>query len=123
MSPEDQQVSLPLTPVLVSVDDRATSYTFKYFIGQNTNLGGLPYIPRLLDSDPSPNLIASIKAIGLAVMSNRHMAPGLMQSAYSEYSTALLATNRALQDPARYKSDSTLAAVMLLGMYEVRISS
>lgn len=53
-------------------------------------------------------------------MSNRQMSPDLMQSAYSEYSTALLATNRALQDPAMYKSDSTLAAVMLLGMYEVR---
>lgn len=80
----------------------------------------LPYVPELLGRDPIPALEASIKAIGLATMSNAHRLPELMLAARQEYSTALLATNSALQDPIKCKSDSTLAAVTLLSVYEVR---
>ncbi|KAJ5814929.1 Zn(II)2Cys6 transcription factor [Penicillium riverlandense] len=82
-------------------------------------MGGMfPYIRHLLGTDPSPALQAAIKAIGLASMSNTRMSAELMRAARQEYSTALLATNRALQDRIQFKSDSTLAAVMLLSMYE-----
>ncbi|KAJ5606209.1 C6 zinc finger domain protein [Penicillium lagena] len=90
----------------------------KYYVGSTQIEGMLPYIPHLLDTDPSPALQAAIKAIGLASMSNARMSAELMRAARKEYSTALLATNSALQDPIQFKSDSTLAAVMLLGMYE-----
>ena len=39
--------------------------------------------------------------------------------AFAEYSRALRALQVALRDPARCRSDGVLAAVLLLGMFEV----
>ncbi|KAJ5811308.1 hypothetical protein N7474_007609 [Penicillium riverlandense] len=78
------------------------------------------FYPGVLRKDPSPALQASIKAVGLASMSRVRMSQDLICSARQEYSAALLATNSALQDPTQAKSDSTLAAVVLLSTYEVR---
>jgi hypothetical protein len=103
-----------------SIDERATSYTFTYYVGTGRSQGLLPYLPGLLGKDPSPALQASIKAVGLASMSRVRMSQDLMCSARQEYSAALLTTNSALQDLTLAKSDSTLAAVVLLSMYEVR---
>lgn len=38
------------------------------------------------------------------------------------YGSALMATRSAIQDPERCKSDNTLLAVWLLGLYEVRFN-
>jgi hypothetical protein len=42
-----------------------------------------------------------------------------LAKAYAEYSRALKATQAALVDPERWRSDGVLAAVLLLGMFEV----
>lgn len=43
----------------------------------------------------------------------------MLAKAFTEYSRALRATQAALVDPERWKSDEVLAAVLLLGMFEV----
>ncbi|KAK4664452.1 uncharacterized protein QC763_505650 [Podospora pseudopauciseta] len=42
----------------------------------------------------------------------------LLRKGAEEYTLALMATNAALRDPVRCKEDGTLAAVLLLGMFE-----
>jgi hypothetical protein len=44
---------------------------------------------------------------------------GVLGKAFAEYSKALRATQAALVDPERWKGDGVLAAVLLLGMFEV----
>lgn len=103
-----------------SMDEQAIAYTFKRYVGTTQNRGLLSYLPLLLSEEPSPVLQATIRAVGLAGMSRALSLPELKYSAGLEYGTALLATNRALQDIAVAKRDSTLAAVVMLSTYEVR---
>ncbi len=57
----------------------------------------------------------------LASLGNRVSSDGVnfRDRAYIEYTKALSATNTALMDPGTSKSDAVLAAVLLLGMFEV----
>lgn len=64
-------------------------------------------------------LSATITAVGLAGLSNSNNAPDVMIVARQNYASALHLVNTALRDPIESKTDQTLVAVMLLGMYEV----
>ena len=113
-------LALSMPPAIPSsLDERAMSYTFKRYVGTQQSRGLLSYLPQVLREDRSPALEATIKAVGLASMSRAHSLPELKYAAGLEYSAALLATNRALEDAVAAKSDSTLAAVVLLSTYEV----
>jgi hypothetical protein len=48
-------------------------------------------------------------------------ATGVVGKAFAEYSRALRTTQAALMDPVRWRSDGVLAAVLLLGMFEVSL--
>ncbi|KAE8409224.1 hypothetical protein BDV37DRAFT_293823 [Aspergillus pseudonomiae] len=67
----------------------------------------------------SPSVMQSLVAVGLAGLSNIKKSPDLMSKATEEYTRALHLINGALKDEAQRKSDATLAATMLLGMFEV----
>ncbi|KAK0669752.1 hypothetical protein QBC41DRAFT_101797 [Cercophora samala] len=76
----------------------------------------------------------AFNACALASLGERYGAPGpgrghgrmttgkeketLLRKGAEEYTLALMATNAALRDPVRCKEDGTLAAVLLLGMFE-----
>jgi hypothetical protein len=60
-----------------------------------------------------------VEAIGLAGILNTRYAPGVVIKARECYGRALRATNKALSDPVRAKSDLTLLAVLMLGHFEV----
>lgn len=79
----------------------------------------LAYLPDLLRSDPTDALQATLKAIGLASISQIHNLPALRRAAGEEYSVALRGINRSLQDADTATSDSTLGTVVLLALYEV----
>lgn len=64
------------------------------------------------------HLLASMSAVGLASFSNSVHAPELMIRARKDYVHALQLTNTALRSPREAKKDSTLFAVMILGIYE-----
>lgn len=75
----------------------------------------------LIRSEPSnSHLMHAFNACALASMANRLTSDSidLSERALSEYTKALATTHAAIQDTDRSKSDSTLAAVLLLGLFE-----
>jgi hypothetical protein len=58
-------------------------------------------------------------AAGLAALANSSSAQDLIPQAYTLYGEALRKVRIALQDPEQAISDETLAAVMLMGTFEV----
>ena len=63
-------------------------------------------------------LFASVHAVGLASFANQYNAPQILKKARKHYVSALQLTNAALCSPAAATKDSTLIAVMLLGLFE-----
>lgn len=108
---------VPLIPQPTPSDERDI---FSYSVGTLQSHGFLSILPDLLLTGPSFALQATIKAVGLASVSRVQRLPGITRSAGENYGAALLATNAALKDPVTAKHDSTLAAVVLLSLYEVR---
>lgn len=64
------------------------------------------------------HLMASMYAVGLASFSNHVHSPELTSRARRGYVTALRLTNAALRSPIEARKDSTLFAIMILGIYE-----
>jgi hypothetical protein len=62
----------------------------------------------------------AISSIGLAMLANTRNEPRLMTEARKEYTTTLRLTNAALRHESDFLKDTTLSAVLLLGMFEVR---
>jgi hypothetical protein len=84
-----------------------------------------------MGSEGNEHLQHAFNACALAWLGNRHgngdglpsvggKVGGSLGKAFAEYSRALRAMQIALRDPARCRSDGVLAAVLLLGMFEVR---
>ncbi|KAL3458260.1 Alpha/Beta hydrolase protein [Aspergillus heterothallicus] len=70
--------------------------------------------------DPTCDLLrTAIEAIGMAGLSNTSYAPHLSVQAQDRYGKALAALDGALQDPCAATRDTTLMAVILLGLFEV----
>lgn len=55
----------------------------------------------------------------MAAISNISNAPEIVQRAKERYGQALKATNVALYDPAQATADTTLMAILLLGLFVV----
>jgi hypothetical protein len=108
--------SLTLHLVDIPVTDRALAFIYWHYAPDIC--GQLDFL-HALQAENAPALTASIHAVGLAALANIHRSSQVMLEAREEYGCALVATNAALQDPSRRSADSTLAAVVLLGMYEV----
>lgn len=64
-------------------------------------------------------LQAAIEAVGMAGISNVSFAPYVASRAKEQYCKAVTAVNLALSDPVQAVADSTLMAVILLGLFEV----
>ncbi|KAJ5676267.1 hypothetical protein N7462_009164, partial [Penicillium macrosclerotiorum] len=118
-SHEQSPSKAPLLHSPVSNYQRAMAYIISYYIGTDQQHGLLSFLSSLLKNDPSPALMASAKAIGLLGIAN---IPDLKKLARKEYSIALCATNSALRNLKTATSDSTLGAVVLLGLYELLTS-
>ena len=65
--------------------------------------------------------MATIASVGMAGISNVKKDPHLMAAARQKYISALRMTNIALQDPVSARTDQTLTAIVLLGIFEVCI--
>ncbi|PYI02697.1 putative Zn(II)2Cys6 transcription factor [Aspergillus sclerotiicarbonarius CBS 121057] len=114
-------VSLATRPISAPIKDDGISYVLTYYLGQtHSNLQShLSFLRFLLQTSPSVAITASINAMGLASLANIHSSPRLMLAARQEYSVALSETSAVLADTRRATSDSTLAAILMLGLYEV----
>jgi hypothetical protein len=80
------------------------------------------YLPTLYREEGyQAALSTAITAAGLASLSNVAKQPNVSAPARQMYLQALRLVSEALADPLQVKSDQTLAAVMLLGLYEVSL--
>jgi hypothetical protein len=104
-----------------SLEERATGFFFQtYVIGISGPAQWTEGAPAALHRagliDPSLNVC--MQAVGLAGFSNISGSPGLLKEARKNYTIALRLTNAALGSPIEAKKDSTLLAIMILGLFE-----
>ena len=114
-------IGLSIMPNLTpTIDERAVNFFFSnHVVGVDLpSRGFIDHMQAHPDYDLNNNLLSSIKAVGLAGVSTVTKAPGLMVEASKQYVTAVRHLNAALQSPVEVKKDSTLMAVMILGIFE-----
>lgn len=76
-------------------------------------------MPGLFGPSGNDTLVVTLTAVGMAGLANLKNDPGMMAAARQNYVTALHLTNAALQDAVSVRTDQTLTAVILLGVFEV----
>jgi len=89
---------------------------------QGGTRGFMDYLVPLMRMDgEAPHLQHAFNACALSSLGNRVCSNGVdfPEQAFGEYVKALRATNVAIKDPKASTSDSLLAAVLLLSMFEV----
>lgn len=82
----------------------------------------MDYLIPVMKNDPgASHLQFAFNACALASLGNRVNSIGIdfHERSFAEYVKALQATNAAIRDPKKSTSDSLLAAVLLLSMFEV----
>ena len=72
---------------------------------------------------PNDALRTAIEAVGMAGISNKFHAPHIASKSKEQYGRALAATKQALSDPIKSVADTTLMAVIVLGLFEVSLAS
>ncbi|KAM0811967.1 putative Zn(2)-C6 fungal-type domain-containing protein [Seiridium cardinale] len=113
-----------LTPALaVPAETRADCHFIANFIlmpRQGSTRGFLDFLlPMLKAEGPNSHLQRAFNACSMALLNNCAGARDqYADKALNEYALALGGTNTALRDPEAQKTDSTLAAVLLLGLFE-----
>jgi hypothetical protein len=86
----------------------------------STCRGHHEYLPALLGrGDTTGPLRTIVAAAGLAALSNAGNASTWTTESYQLYNEAIRQLKSALQDPAQVCQDRTLAAIMLMGTFEV----
>ncbi|UPK90449.1 hypothetical protein LCI18_001384 [Fusarium solani-melongenae] len=139
-----QKKNKPVTPNAVSVlgartrsvspstTDQATSFFIQQYVltinGASSSAplrGNHEYLPGLLRNETSSfGVLSTITAAaGLAALSNAGNAPAWRSEAFRMYGKAIRQLRNALQDSVERVSDQTLAAVMLMGMFETIASA
>ncbi|KAI1145917.1 hypothetical protein F4825DRAFT_224813 [Nemania diffusa] len=92
---------------------------FVNYITGGSRCGHMSYLVPLIEDSRNMTANAALDAVALAGLSNVRLSTQTMLRAQREYITVLSQINRALKDPILCKTDDTLAAVVLLGIYEV----
>ncbi|KAI2634477.1 hypothetical protein GGS21DRAFT_539321 [Xylaria nigripes] len=112
-------------PPSISLQERAACHFIANFVlvpKDGSTIGHLNFVLPLLKSEGmDSHLQHAFNACSMAFLSNRGgvgVGVGLWDKALSEYSLALARTNSALRDKDAQLSDGTLAAVLMLGMFE-----
>lgn len=124
--------SYPPRAMAISIEDQGSTFFFHHFViaGNTSPSSYTDFLPLMYNSEsvlgsaPNP-LPGVIKAIGMAGITNMQSspAPTAMAATRQKHISVLRALNVALQDPRTAGADSTLMAVMLLGLFEVRALS
>ncbi|KAM0335451.1 hypothetical protein ACHAQA_000497 [Verticillium albo-atrum] len=122
---------IPL-PMINHLEDQASSYFLSEFIlipapqGNVPIRGYYPWIPKFMSkARPAKALSSAFKATSLASIATQRdkIVGGALGAAQYHYVEAVRAVNEAIQDPSMAKSDETLAAVLLLALYETLVTS
>ncbi|KAI1161687.1 hypothetical protein F5B18DRAFT_627264 [Nemania serpens] len=112
--------SIPDSALVRSVQQNvAKRYIFANYMTGGSRCGHMNYLLPLIEDPRNTAVNTALDAVALAALSNVRLSPRTMLRAQQEYIAVLTQTNRALKDPIMCKTDDTLAAVVLLGIYEV----
>lgn len=126
-----EDTSAPPLPQSLSVptEDLATCHFLANYVlvprrEEYSARGFMNFLIPLMNQQEQQHLKHAFNACALASLAGR--SPGgnngvggeCSRKGFGEYTRALSSTQAALQDPARCKEDSVLAAVLLLGMFE-----
>jgi hypothetical protein len=109
-------------PISISARDESICVFLRNYVFDDNSTAPRVYLTssQLVQHATSSRAVwYAMSSIGLAVLSNRRNAPGLMAQARIEYGAALRLTNIALRERSTSLENTTLSAVMLLGMFEV----
>ncbi|KAJ4255036.1 hypothetical protein NW762_009840 [Fusarium torreyae] len=112
-----------LSTLQLPVDQQATCHFLSNFVllpSHDNTRGWMEFVVPLLKSETvAPSFKLAFDACAIASLGNR-VGPGtnFESKALGYYTKALSATFTALKDPVLSKEDSTLAAVLLLGLFE-----
>ncbi|KAK6225296.1 C6 zinc finger transcription factor [Colletotrichum tabaci] len=96
-----------------------------YFMTDYITSSPFDYLPELCPYGLTGNnaMSASLLATSFASLSLKMSDPRMMKQARVQYASALSQTNQALSSPKLAVEDSTLAAVLLLGLFEAMVFS
>lgn len=116
-------VEIP-TPLVISesVKEHAVRFFFANYSCNKPPLseGYHAWLTKMYFEDDSNTAIGSaIEAAGMAGLSNVFYAPEISAKSRELYGQAIAATTEALIDPTSAVADTTLMAVILLGLFEV----
>ena len=112
--------------LIMSIEDQGSSFFFHNFVTSEATppTSYSVFLPRLYNvslmqgaiGNPLPDVIT---AIGMAGISNLQDSPDGMVATRQKHTKALRTLNAALQDPRSATADTTLMAVILMGLFEV----
>lgn len=114
-----------LRPISTPIEVQAPSFFVNNFViaPQFESRGYFDFLlPMLKSESPESHLQLAFNAVAMASLANRPNTRGhrqLFGQAVSQYTKALKATNLALQSAVHQKTDATLAAILMLGFFEV----
>jgi hypothetical protein len=110
----------------VPAEQQAVCFFFSNYVLESSNpsISVYHYLPAFYNNESEKSALScAVVALGLAGLSYRRNESSLLSAAKSMYSSALHLTNEALRDPATAATDTTLISVLLLGLFEVSLSS
>lgn len=111
-----------------ALDERATAFFFRQYMlsvqvhpGAGGKRGVYEFLPLLVQQEGKSGLLQTvISACGLAALANAGKAAEWQTQAYGMLTKAIGQLKVNLQDAKARVSDQTLAAIMLMGTFEVR---
>ena len=118
-------VELVIPGLSVSIEQQASCHFVSNFVllpQQGTTRGFMEFLIPLLKADRgNEHLHHAFNACAMASLGNRANVRGgdMASKALGEYTQALSSTHKALQNPELAKADSTLASILMLGLFEV----
>ncbi|OQE41193.1 hypothetical protein PENCOP_c005G05795 [Penicillium coprophilum] len=118
-----QTVTPPRNSLVYPVQELGKAHIFAKYMSGGPCGGHMSYLLPLMKGTRNSPVLTAMAAVGLAAMSNIRLSPRMMLQARKEYTAALSQTNHALRDPVLSKRDDTLAAVVLLSMFEIMACS
>ena len=105
-----------------SAEEQATCFFFRNYVLEKhkSHSGNFQYLSDLYACEEIGNPLAeTVACLGLVGLANFWKASNIMGSAQTKYNSALRLVSSRLRNVEEAKSDQTLVAVMLLGLYEV----
>lgn len=124
-SPVDGQLSrgssIAQSPTLPLLEQASHHFISNFVLipPQGTERGYLEYLLPIIDNKPHEHFRLAFEAVSLASLGTR-VGGGVRieKQALGKYTAALAAISTAIRDPMLSKEDDTVAAVLLLGLFE-----